>query len=94
MHWPSGENATELTESICPVNGPATISPVMAFHTQTVLSPEPETIVWPSGEKFTEVTLSVCPVIGPAITCYVTAGTFARRGLSSTAKTLRSPSGV
>ena len=27
-------------------------------------------------------------------TCYVTAGTFARRGLSSTAKTLRSLSGV
>ena len=26
--------------------------------------------------------------------CYVTAGTFARRGLSSTAKTLRSLSGV
>ena len=28
------------------------------------------------------------------VTCYVTAGTFARRGLSSTAKTLRSLSGV
>ena len=27
-------------------------------------------------------------------TCYVTVGTFARRGLSSTAKTLRSLSGV
>ena len=28
------------------------------------------------------------------VPCYVTAGTFARRGLSSTAKTLRSLSGV
>ena len=28
------------------------------------------------------------------ISCYVTVGTFARRGLSSTAKTLRSLSGV
>ena len=45
----------------------------------------------------------VCAVIQEAIdnlqaalvfTCYVTAGTFARRGLSSTAKTLRSLSGV
>ena len=44
MHWPSGENTTELTGPICPVNGPAIISLVMAFHTQTVLSYEPETI--------------------------------------------------
>ena len=28
--------------------------------------------------------------IVPSLGCYVTAGTFARRGLSSTAKTLRS----
>jgi hypothetical protein len=36
MVWPSGENATDETESVCPVNGPATISPVMVLHTQIV----------------------------------------------------------
>jgi hypothetical protein len=28
---PSGENATEVTACVCPVNGPVTISPVTAF---------------------------------------------------------------
>ena len=34
--WPSGENATDLTHSVCPANGPATIFPVVLFRTQIV----------------------------------------------------------
>ena len=36
MCRPSGENATDTTESVCPVKGPAAVSPVMAFHTRIV----------------------------------------------------------
>src|SRR6266436_5916100 len=66
MWWPSGENATDLTECLCPVKGPATVSPVVAFHTRIVPSSEPETMWWPSGENATERTEYVCPVKGPA----------------------------
>ena len=34
MCWPSGENATDQTEPVCPVKGPAAVSPVTAFQTQ------------------------------------------------------------
>jgi hypothetical protein len=54
MLWPSGENATEKTAFVCPINGPAIISPVMGLHTQIVASHEPEAIHWPSGENVTE----------------------------------------
>src|ERR1700674_2768758 len=66
MCWPSGENATELTEPVCPVKGPAAVSPVFAFQTRIDSSEEPETMCWPSGENATELTESVCPVKGPA----------------------------
>src|SRR6266481_1966144 len=66
MWWPSGENPTELTKSSCSTKGPATVSPVMAFHTRIVRSKEPETMWWPSGENATELTEFVCPVNGPA----------------------------
>jgi hypothetical protein len=33
MCWPSGENATDLTGSVCPVKVPGTVSSAMAFHT-------------------------------------------------------------
>jgi len=66
MWWPSGENATDKTRLVCPLNGPATVSPVVAFHTQIVRSSEPETMWWPSGENATELTESLCPVKGPA----------------------------
>ncbi len=56
MRWPFGENATDQTESVCPVNGPASISPVVAFHTRIFRSEEPETIRWPSGESAMERT--------------------------------------
>src|SRR6266567_296075 len=65
MCWPSGENDTDLTQSVCPVKGPAAVSPVMAFHTRIVPSSEPETMCWPSGENATDLTQSVCPVKGP-----------------------------
>src|SRR6266702_3356841 len=66
MRWPSGENATDKTESVCPVNRLASVSPVVAFHTRIVPSCEHETMRWPSGENATDSTKSVCPVNGPA----------------------------
>jgi len=51
MRWPSGENPTDVTQEVCPVNGPASVSPVVAFHTPIVPSEEPETIRCPSGEN-------------------------------------------
>src|SRR6266702_3142420 len=66
MRWPSGENATETTECVCPVNGSASVSPVVAFHTRIVPSKEPETMRWPSGENATDVTGDMCLVNGPA----------------------------
>src|SRR6266702_1390668 len=62
----SGENATDSTESMCPVNGLAAVRPVETFHTRIVRSHEPETMRWPSGENATDVTGFVCPVKGPA----------------------------
>src|SRR6266702_1085965 len=67
MRWPSGENATDLTEDVCPGNGHASISPVVVFHTRIVPSPELETMRWPSGENATDQTEDVCPVNGPAV---------------------------
>src|SRR6266436_241872 len=58
MWWPSGKNATDLTESVCPVKGPAAVSPVMAFHTRIVPSSEPETMCWPSREIAMDATAS------------------------------------
>jgi hypothetical protein len=66
MFWPSGENA-ELTYSMCPVKGPATISPVMEFYTRIVSSEEPEMMCWSSGENATDETQLVSPVKGPAV---------------------------
>ena len=58
MDWPLGEKATELTQLVCPVNGPASVSPVVVLHTRTVLSTDPETMCWPSGESAMEETSS------------------------------------
>src|SRR6266702_880752 len=66
MCWPSGENATDLTVDVCPVNGPASVSPVVALHTRIFPSKEPETMRWPSGENATDLTQYMCPVNGPA----------------------------
>src|SRR6266702_3101543 len=49
-----------------PVNGPASVSPVIAFHMRIVRSFEPETMRWPPRENATDLTESVCPVNGPA----------------------------
>ena len=56
IHVPSGEKATEPTQSVCPSNGVLTVSPVAAFQMQIVLSSEPDTICVPLGEKATEQT--------------------------------------
>jgi hypothetical protein len=65
MCWPSGENATDLNELVCPVKGPATVSPVVVFNTRIVVSFEPETMCWPSGENPTDLT--VAPRLGIVI---------------------------
>jgi len=56
MRWPSGESATDLTEDVCPVKGPASVSPVVAFHTRIFPSEELEMMRWPSGESEIELT--------------------------------------
>src|SRR6266702_3995689 len=48
-----------------PINGPASFSPVVVFHTQIAPSREPETMRLPSGENATEKTENPCPVNGP-----------------------------
>ena len=45
---------------MCPVKGPATVPPVMAFHTWIVRSSEPETMCWPPGENATVLTRFAC----------------------------------
>ena len=65
MCCPSGERATDETQLVCPVNGPATVSPVVALRTRIVESCEPDTMCCPSGKKATDETDSVCPVNGP-----------------------------
>ena len=57
---PSGENATALTESVCPARV-ATALPVAASHSRAVLSSEPVRTRVPSGENATAQTESVCP---------------------------------
>jgi len=53
MSWlPSGENATEETELVCPCNSLSS-SPVIASHTRTE---DPEAIRSPPGENATEET--------------------------------------
>src|SRR6266702_3724170 len=92
MRWPSGENPTDKTPDVCPVNGPATVSPVVAFHTIIVRSSELETMRWPSGENPTEKTTDVCPVNGPVSVSPVVA--FHTRILpSEEPETMRWPSG-
>ena len=73
MRLPSGENATDLTELVCPLNGPETTSPVSTFQTRIWLSEEPETIRFPSGENATEYTGPISPSNGPKIISPVSA---------------------
>ena len=61
MCLPSGENATDKTERVCPWKGFPTCPPVCASQSQIVLSEEPETMCLPSGENATDQTESVCP---------------------------------
>ena len=53
MRVPSGENATEKTEFVHPLNGPETVLPVCVSQTRMVSSKEPETICLPLGENAT-----------------------------------------
>jgi hypothetical protein len=65
MYRPSSEKATDSAQLVCPVNGPATASPVAAT-TQIVQSfeAEPEAMRRPSGDNAIEVIGEACPV-GP-----------------------------
>src|SRR6266571_6403379 len=92
MRWPFGENATDETKSVCPVNGPASVPPVAAFHTRIVPSIEPETMRWPSGEISTDQTEDVCPVNGTASVSPVVAF-HTRIVRSCEPETMRRPSG-
>src|SRR5436190_517490 len=58
---PSGEKATDVTQSVWPVKGPRTLNQDSASYTCKVLSSEPDTIFLPSEEKATDVTTSVWP---------------------------------
>jgi len=62
MRVPSGENATDKTESVCSLNGPATVSPVCASHTRMVRSSEPETMRALSGVNATDKTGFLFPI--------------------------------
>ena len=64
---PSGENATDVTQSVCPSNGPLTTSCICVSRILTVLSHDPETMRLPSGENATDVTQSSCPSNGPLL---------------------------
>jgi len=66
--WVSlGENVTDKTEFVCPLNGPAMVLLAHASHTRMVWSPEPETMCVPSGGNATDQTECVCPSNGPAM---------------------------
>ena len=64
MRAPSGENPTEETELVCPLNGSDSALPVFASQILIVWSKEPETMRAPSGENPTEKTEPVCPLNG------------------------------
>ena len=57
---PSGLQATDTTEFLCPCNVCSTF-PVVGSHILTVLSLKPEASFCPLGLQATDTTLSVCP---------------------------------
>ena len=52
---PSGENATDQTQPVCPLNTCISV-PVSTFHRRIVLSRDPEANSLPSGENATDWT--------------------------------------
>jgi hypothetical protein len=59
IHFPLGENATQVTKNICPSIGAIMSWPVSTFQTRIILSKEPEKTPLPSGENATELTEKV-----------------------------------
>jgi hypothetical protein len=51
---PSGEKVTDKTQSVCPINGWPSRSPVSESQMHTVVLSEPDAICLPSREKATE----------------------------------------
>jgi len=56
MCLPSGENATDMTQDLCPSSGGRSSSPVSASQSRMVLSPDADAMHLPSGENATDVT--------------------------------------
>jgi len=71
MRLPSGENATERTESVCPSKGPETTAPVSAFQTRIVLSIKSRHDALAIRGECDRVTKSVCASKGPETTAPV-----------------------
>jgi hypothetical protein len=65
MRVPSGENATECIQLVCPENRSDVLLPGCASQTRRVQSAEPETIRAPSDEIATDLIQLVCPRKGP-----------------------------
>src|SRR2546425_1830524 len=61
IFFPSWENATDVTQSVWPSNGPRMVNPDSASQTRSVLSQEPDTIFFPSWENATDITPDVWP---------------------------------
>lgn len=89
---PSGDNERDITQSVCPSNGPDIMFPVSASHTPIVLSLDAETIRLPSGENAMEVTGLVCSPNSPDTTFPVSAS-HTLIVLSKDAERMRLPSG-
>jgi hypothetical protein len=64
-YCPLRANATDLTASVCPLNGAEAALPVAISQIQIVISSEPEAICFPVGEKSIDVPQAVCSVNGP-----------------------------
>lgn len=73
MHLPSGENATERTNFVCPWMGGPIAAPVEASQRRTVSSWEPDAMCLPLGENTTDRTKPVCPRMGSPIAAPVEA---------------------
>jgi hypothetical protein len=58
--WPSGENASVQTQSVCPLSVASSWS-TSGFHSRTMPSMPPEARVFPSGEKATTWQGPICP---------------------------------
>src|SRR5262249_12298758 len=88
-YLPSGENATELTASLCALMVRRHL-PFATFQSRKVLSTLPDRTSLPSGENATEFTASTCPL--KTQRHLPVADSHSRKVLSRLADTIRLPS--